>query len=107
MCSAGRNEEALECALTYLLFHEGEEFMTENVEYYKEVLGHDSQPRKVRHGVQQAGKKSKTGYYVLKRTVLRLTCLNNHPHPRNQRENTIVNGPRSMIAFLFILDIFI
>ncbi|RXN18035.1 prolyl 3-hydroxylase 2 [Labeo rohita] len=43
---AGRNEEALECALTYLLFHEGEEFMTENVEYYKEVLGHDSQPRK-------------------------------------------------------------
>uniref|UniRef100_A0A672Q4W3 procollagen-proline 3-dioxygenase n=1 Tax=Sinocyclocheilus grahami TaxID=75366 RepID=A0A672Q4W3_SINGR len=47
---AGRNEEALECALTYLLFHEGEEFMTENMEYYREVLGHDGQPRKVRHG---------------------------------------------------------
>uniref|UniRef100_A0A672Q3F5 procollagen-proline 3-dioxygenase n=1 Tax=Sinocyclocheilus grahami TaxID=75366 RepID=A0A672Q3F5_SINGR len=43
---AGRNEEALECALTYLLFHEGEEFMTENMEYYREVLGHDGQPRK-------------------------------------------------------------
>ncbi|XP_016295533.1 prolyl 3-hydroxylase 2-like [Sinocyclocheilus anshuiensis] len=47
---AGRNEEALECALTYLLFHEGEEFMTENMEYYREVLGHDGQPHKVRHG---------------------------------------------------------
>uniref|UniRef100_A0A672QDT1 procollagen-proline 3-dioxygenase n=1 Tax=Sinocyclocheilus grahami TaxID=75366 RepID=A0A672QDT1_SINGR len=34
------------CALTYLLFHEGEEFMTENVEHYREVLGHDGQPRK-------------------------------------------------------------
>uniref|UniRef100_A0A8C1RF14 procollagen-proline 3-dioxygenase n=1 Tax=Cyprinus carpio TaxID=7962 RepID=A0A8C1RF14_CYPCA len=43
---AGRNEKALECALTYLLFHEGEEFMTENMEYYREVLGHDGQPRK-------------------------------------------------------------
>ncbi|XP_051551270.1 prolyl 3-hydroxylase 2-like [Myxocyprinus asiaticus] len=42
----GRIEEALACALTYLLFHEGEEFMTENVEYYREVLGNDSQPRK-------------------------------------------------------------
>ncbi len=49
LCSAGRTEEALECGLTYLLFHEGEEFMTENVEYYKEVLGHDGQARKVRH----------------------------------------------------------
>lgn len=49
MCSAGRNEKALECALTYLLFHEGEKFMSENVEYYREVLGHDGQPRKVRH----------------------------------------------------------
>uniref|UniRef100_A0A9J8A2I1 procollagen-proline 3-dioxygenase n=1 Tax=Cyprinus carpio carpio TaxID=630221 RepID=A0A9J8A2I1_CYPCA len=46
---AGRNEKALECALTYLLFHEGEKFMSENVEYYREVLGHDGQPRKVRH----------------------------------------------------------
>uniref|UniRef100_A0A8C2FYY7 procollagen-proline 3-dioxygenase n=1 Tax=Cyprinus carpio TaxID=7962 RepID=A0A8C2FYY7_CYPCA len=43
---AGRNEKALECALTYLLFHEGEKFMSENVEYYREVLGHDGQPRK-------------------------------------------------------------
>jgi len=48
VCSAERTEEALECALTYLLFHKGEEFMTENVEYYREVLGHDGQPRKVR-----------------------------------------------------------
>ncbi|KAM4628667.1 prolyl 3-hydroxylase 2 [Polymixia lowei] len=38
-------EEALQCALTYLLFHEGEEFMTDNVEYYSELLGHDSRPR--------------------------------------------------------------
>ncbi|XP_051977203.1 prolyl 3-hydroxylase 2-like [Xyrauchen texanus] len=42
----GKIEEALPCALTYLLFHEGEEFMTENVEYYREVLGNYSQPRK-------------------------------------------------------------
>ncbi|XP_060934558.1 prolyl 3-hydroxylase 2 [Limanda limanda] len=40
-----RTEEALQCALTYLLFHEREEFMTENVEYYGEVLGHDGKPR--------------------------------------------------------------
>ncbi|XP_062250871.1 prolyl 3-hydroxylase 2 [Platichthys flesus] len=40
-----RMEEALQCALTYLLFHEGEEFMTENVEYYGEGLGHDGKPR--------------------------------------------------------------
>uniref|UniRef100_A0A672JP59 procollagen-proline 3-dioxygenase n=1 Tax=Salarias fasciatus TaxID=181472 RepID=A0A672JP59_SALFA len=37
----GRLEEALQCALTYLLFHEGEEFMTDNVDYYREMLGHD------------------------------------------------------------------
>ncbi|XP_061739049.1 prolyl 3-hydroxylase 2 [Nerophis ophidion] len=40
-----RLEEALQCALSYLLFHAGEEFMTENVDYYKEVLGHDLGPR--------------------------------------------------------------
>ncbi|XP_029906337.1 prolyl 3-hydroxylase 2 [Myripristis murdjan] len=39
-----RLEEALQCALTYLLFHEGEEFMTDNVDYYQEVLGHDGMP---------------------------------------------------------------
>lgn len=44
----GRLEEALECALTYLLFHEGEEFVTENVEYYREELGHGGEPREVR-----------------------------------------------------------
>ncbi|KAM6921307.1 prolyl 3-hydroxylase 2 [Xenentodon cancila] len=38
-------EEALRCALTYLLFHEGEEFMTDNVDYYREVLGHPGKPR--------------------------------------------------------------
>ncbi|XP_066503478.1 prolyl 3-hydroxylase 2 [Hoplias malabaricus] len=38
-------EEALSCALTYLLFHEDEEFMTENVEYFTEMLGHEGQPR--------------------------------------------------------------
>ncbi|XP_017333157.1 prolyl 3-hydroxylase 2 [Ictalurus punctatus] len=38
-------EQALCCALTYLLFHEEEEFMTENVEYYTEMLGHGGQPR--------------------------------------------------------------
>ncbi|CAJ1060655.1 prolyl 3-hydroxylase 2 [Xyrichtys novacula] len=38
-------EEALECALTYLLFHEEEEFVSENVDYYKEEVGHDGKPR--------------------------------------------------------------
>nr|XP_023827325.1 prolyl 3-hydroxylase 2-like [Salvelinus alpinus] len=38
-------EEALECAQSYLLFHEGDEFMTENVEYYREAIGHDLKPR--------------------------------------------------------------
>uniref|UniRef100_A0A3Q3LHQ2 procollagen-proline 3-dioxygenase n=1 Tax=Mastacembelus armatus TaxID=205130 RepID=A0A3Q3LHQ2_9TELE len=38
-------EEALQCALTYLLFHEGEEFMTDNVDYYRGVLGHDGKPQ--------------------------------------------------------------
>uniref|UniRef100_A0A669EMC5 procollagen-proline 3-dioxygenase n=1 Tax=Oreochromis niloticus TaxID=8128 RepID=A0A669EMC5_ORENI len=38
---AGRLEEALQCALTYLLFHKGEEFMEENADYYREELGHD------------------------------------------------------------------
>ncbi|KAM6963057.1 prolyl 3-hydroxylase 2 [Aplochiton taeniatus] len=40
----GQLEEALRCALTYLLFHEGDEFMTDNVEYYRETLGHDTKP---------------------------------------------------------------
>ncbi|XP_077391364.1 prolyl 3-hydroxylase 2 [Festucalex cinctus] len=40
-----RMDEALQCALTYLLFHEGDEFMTENVDYYTEVLGHGGAPR--------------------------------------------------------------
>ncbi|XP_029355306.1 prolyl 3-hydroxylase 2 isoform X2 [Echeneis naucrates] len=40
-----RLEEALQCALTYLLFHEGEEFMTDNVDYYREVLGRSGEPR--------------------------------------------------------------
>uniref|UniRef100_A0A673WP66 procollagen-proline 3-dioxygenase n=1 Tax=Salmo trutta TaxID=8032 RepID=A0A673WP66_SALTR len=31
-------EEAMECAQSYLLFHEGDEFMTENVEYYREAV---------------------------------------------------------------------
>lgn len=47
--AVGRLEEALECALTYLLFHEGEEFVTENVEYYREELGHSGKPREVRN----------------------------------------------------------
>ncbi|XP_019735738.1 prolyl 3-hydroxylase 2 [Hippocampus comes] len=38
-------EEALQCALAYLLFHEGEQFMTDNVDFYKEVLGRGSAPR--------------------------------------------------------------
>ncbi|XP_072516862.1 prolyl 3-hydroxylase 2 [Salminus brasiliensis] len=38
-------EEALACALTYLLFHEGAEFMTENVEHFREMAGQDGQPR--------------------------------------------------------------
>lgn len=47
MSPAGRLEEALQAALSYLLFHKGEEFVTENVEYYREVLGHDGKPREV------------------------------------------------------------
>lgn len=42
----GRIEEGLACALTYLLFHEEDKFMTENVEYYREILEHDGQPHK-------------------------------------------------------------
>uniref|UniRef100_A0A671YYZ5 procollagen-proline 3-dioxygenase n=1 Tax=Sparus aurata TaxID=8175 RepID=A0A671YYZ5_SPAAU len=42
-----RLEEALQCALTYLLFHEGEESLMDNVDYYREELGHDSKPREV------------------------------------------------------------
>ncbi|XP_062419428.1 prolyl 3-hydroxylase 2 [Pungitius pungitius] len=38
-------EEALRCSLTYLLFHQGEESMTDNVDYYREILGHDAKPR--------------------------------------------------------------
>ncbi|KAJ3598784.1 hypothetical protein NHX12_032748 [Muraenolepis orangiensis] len=38
-------EEALQCAHTYLMFHQGEEFMTDNVNYYQEVLGHHGLPR--------------------------------------------------------------
>lgn len=45
--AAGRLKEALQAALSYLLFHKEEEFVTENVEYYREVLGHDGQPREV------------------------------------------------------------
>ncbi|XP_015255262.1 PREDICTED: prolyl 3-hydroxylase 2 [Cyprinodon variegatus] len=40
-----RLEGALQCALTYLLFHKGDEFMTDNVEFYREILGHDGHPR--------------------------------------------------------------
>uniref|UniRef100_A0A8C6U264 procollagen-proline 3-dioxygenase n=1 Tax=Neogobius melanostomus TaxID=47308 RepID=A0A8C6U264_9GOBI len=40
-----RLEEALQCALTYLLFHEGQEFMTENVDYFREMLERDGKPR--------------------------------------------------------------
>ena len=42
-----RLEEALQCALTYLLFHEGDESLMDNVDYYREELGHDSKPREV------------------------------------------------------------
>uniref|UniRef100_A0A7N8Y2Y2 procollagen-proline 3-dioxygenase n=1 Tax=Mastacembelus armatus TaxID=205130 RepID=A0A7N8Y2Y2_9TELE len=50
-------EEALQCALTYLLFHEGEEFMTDNVDYYRGVLGHDGKPQEVRtrSGLERRG----------------------------------------------------
>ncbi|KAJ8277058.1 hypothetical protein GJAV_G00071000 [Gymnothorax javanicus] len=40
-----RIQEAMQCAQSYLLFHEGEEFMTENVDYYQEALGHKVKPR--------------------------------------------------------------
>lgn len=42
----GRLEQALKCALSYLLFHPREEFMTENVAYYREALGSDTKPCK-------------------------------------------------------------
>uniref|UniRef100_A0A3P8S742 procollagen-proline 3-dioxygenase n=1 Tax=Amphiprion percula TaxID=161767 RepID=A0A3P8S742_AMPPE len=47
---------ALQCALTYLLFHDGEEFMTDNVDYFREVLGHDGKPREVRISNQELHK---------------------------------------------------
>lgn len=47
MSAAGRLEEALQAALSYLLFHKEEEFVSENVEYYREALGRDSEPREV------------------------------------------------------------
>lgn len=43
-------EEALTCALTYLLFHEGEGFMTENVKYFTQLLGHSGKARQVSYG---------------------------------------------------------
>ncbi|XP_024276709.1 prolyl 3-hydroxylase 2 isoform X3 [Oncorhynchus tshawytscha] len=45
LVSVNMVEEAMECAKSYLLFHEGEEFMTENLEYYREAVGHDVKPR--------------------------------------------------------------
>lgn len=48
LCAVDRLEEALQCALTYLLFHEEDEFVMDNVDYYREVLGHDGTPREVR-----------------------------------------------------------
>lgn len=45
--TVGRLEEALQAALSYLLFHKGEEFVTENVAYYREALGHEGEPREV------------------------------------------------------------
>uniref|UniRef100_A0A673WQG0 procollagen-proline 3-dioxygenase n=1 Tax=Salmo trutta TaxID=8032 RepID=A0A673WQG0_SALTR len=45
LVSVNMVEEAMECAQSYLLFHEGDEFMTENVEYYREAVGHDVKPR--------------------------------------------------------------
>lgn len=47
MSPGGRLEEALQAALSYLLFHKGEEFVTENVAYYREALGQDGEPREV------------------------------------------------------------
>lgn len=47
-CTENRLQEALACAQSYLLFHEGDEFMTDNVEYYQEELGHSVGPREVR-----------------------------------------------------------
>uniref|UniRef100_A0A8C5A2H0 procollagen-proline 3-dioxygenase n=1 Tax=Gadus morhua TaxID=8049 RepID=A0A8C5A2H0_GADMO len=43
----GEKPEALQCAHTYLMFHQGEEFMTDNVKYYQEVLGTLGRPREV------------------------------------------------------------
>uniref|UniRef100_A0A8C6Q7V0 procollagen-proline 3-dioxygenase n=1 Tax=Nothobranchius furzeri TaxID=105023 RepID=A0A8C6Q7V0_NOTFU len=42
-----KGSEALQCVLTYCLFHEEEEFMTENVEFYREIVGHEGKPREV------------------------------------------------------------
>lgn len=47
MFPVGRLEEALQAALSYLLFHKEEEFVGENVEYYREALGQDGEPREV------------------------------------------------------------
>lgn len=53
LSAVGTLEKALECALTYLLFHEREEFVTENVEYYREALGHNGKPREVSDSVAE------------------------------------------------------
>lgn len=55
MSPGGRLEEALQAALSYLLFHKGEEFVTENVAYYREALGHDGEPREVSTCCRRAG----------------------------------------------------
>ncbi|RXM35115.1 Prolyl 3-hydroxylase 2 [Acipenser ruthenus] len=41
-------EKALECAWTYLLFHEGDEFITDNIEFYKEALAENNRPQDIR-----------------------------------------------------------
>ncbi|XP_028650861.1 prolyl 3-hydroxylase 2 [Erpetoichthys calabaricus] len=35
---AGKMDKALECAVSYLLFHEGDEFLSENVDFYRRSL---------------------------------------------------------------------
>ncbi|PWA20781.1 hypothetical protein CCH79_00007099 [Gambusia affinis] len=60
----GLLEEALQCALTYLLFHEGDEFMADNVDHYREILTHDSTPREVRNLLRHEAERYLTRHHL-------------------------------------------
>uniref|UniRef100_A0A8C9TKI5 procollagen-proline 3-dioxygenase n=1 Tax=Scleropages formosus TaxID=113540 RepID=A0A8C9TKI5_SCLFO len=89
---ANKVSEALECAQSYLLFHKGEEFMMENMEHYREVLGHDMKPRQVKHiyilhsfcfFIQQLCKNSNICFSFLFATMLNTWRRKSGKFPKN------------------------